>query len=142
MRPPEALEKLSPVLLHRPVSLTQVAISWVLIIGLDPTAVSGLDTAAVELGVAYGIERVRAAGYSAAQVLVPLNESALEQIKAALASRTWDVVVIGGGIRKPEPLLEFFEVVINLVHAEAPGAKIAFNSDGGSSLEAIQRVTG
>jgi hypothetical protein len=51
------------------------------------------------------------------------------------------VVVIGGGIRKPEPLLEFFEAVVNLVHAGAPAARIAFNTDGGTSLEAVLRVT-
>jgi hypothetical protein len=76
----------------------------------------------------------------AEQVLVPLDESALEQIEAAIAGRTWDTVVIGGGIRKPEPLLDFFEAVVNLVHVGAPTARIAFNSDGGSSLEAVQRV--
>ena len=95
---------------------------------------------AVERGLAYGLQRVREAGYLAEQVLVPLDESALGQIEAAIAGRAWDAVVIGGGIRKPEPLLGFFEAVVNLVHAGAPTARIAFNSDGGSSLEAVQRV--
>ena len=117
-----------------------MATAHVLIIGLYPTAVPGIDTQAAERGIAHGLERVREAGYLAEQVLVPLHESALGQIKAAIASRTWDVVVIGGGIRKPEPLLDFFEAVVNLVHTGAPAAKIAFNSDGGSSLEAIVRV--
>jgi hypothetical protein len=117
-----------------------VAITHVLIIGLDPQAVPGVDASAVERGLAYGLRRVREAGYLAEQVLVPLDESALGQIEAAIARQAWDVVVVGGGIRKPEPLLAFFEAVVNLVHAGAPAARIAFNSDGGSSLEAVQRA--
>ncbi|HSZ42721.1 MAG TPA: hypothetical protein VK817_22400 [Trebonia sp.] len=50
---------------------------------------------AVERGLAYGLERVREVGYLAEQVLVPLDESAVEQIEAAIADRTWDAVVIG-----------------------------------------------
>jgi hypothetical protein len=118
-----------------------VTIACVLIIGLDPRTVPGLDAAAVERGLAHGLDRVRAAGYQADQLLVPLDESALDQIEAGLAARPWDMVVIGGGIRKPEPLLEFFEAVVNLVHAGAPAARIAFNTDGGTSLEAVLRVT-
>jgi hypothetical protein len=124
-----------------PVSLSQVTIASVLIIGLDPATVPGLDAGAVQRGLAHGLDRVRAAGYLADQVLVPLDESALDQVEAGLAARPWDVVVIGGGIRKPEPLLEFFEAVVNLVHAGAPAARIAFNTDGGTSLEAVLRVT-
>jgi hypothetical protein len=112
----------------------------VLIVGLDPYALPGIDAQAADRGLAYGLERVQAAGHLAEQFLVPLDESALDRIGQALASQAWDVVVIGGGIRKPEPLLEFFEAVVSLVHAGVPAARIAFNSDGGSSLEAVQRV--
>jgi hypothetical protein len=113
----------------------------VLIVGLDPHALAGVDSAAIERGLAHGLDRVREAGYAVEQVLVPLDEAALDQITAAVVGQAWDVVVIGGGIRKPEPLLEFFEAVLNVVHAGAPDAKIAFNADGGTSLEAIQRVS-
>jgi hypothetical protein len=49
-------------------------------------------------------------------------------------------VVVGGGIRKPEPLLELFEQVINLIRVHAPQATIAFNTTGENSVEAVQRV--
>src|SRR5215813_3750500 len=48
-------------------------------------------------------------------------------------------VVIGGGIRKPEPMLEFFETVINLVRRHAPSAAIAFNTNPETTLEAARR---
>ncbi|WP_314171608.1 hypothetical protein [Streptomyces winkii] len=37
-------------------------------------------------------------------------------------------MVIGGGIRKHEPLPEFFEKAVNLVRRHAPDAAIAFDS--------------
>jgi hypothetical protein len=46
--------------------------------------------------------------------LVGLDGSAERQIVEALRQRAWDCVVIGGGIRKPEPALVFFERVVNL----------------------------
>jgi hypothetical protein len=51
-----------------------------------------------------------------------------------------DCVGGGGGIRKPESLLELFEAVINPIRLNAPDAAIAFNTDGGTSLEAARRV--
>jgi hypothetical protein len=56
-----------------------------------------------------------------------------------LSRREWDVVVIGGGIRKPEPLLPLFEQAVNLVRRHAPRAAIAFNTSGGDSVEAARR---
>ncbi|QBJ93320.1 hypothetical protein D0Z67_25595 [Streptomyces seoulensis] len=57
----------------------------------------------------------------------------------ALAARAWDVVVIGGGIRKTEQLLPLFEQIINLTHHHAPQAAVAFNTNGGDSVEAARR---
>ncbi len=71
--------------------------------------------------------------------LIALDESAESVIAAALAERDWDVVVIGGGIRKPEPLLPLFEQAVNLVRRHTPKAAIAFNTSGGDSVEAAKR---
>jgi len=48
-------------------------------------------------------------------------------------------VVIGGGIRKHEPLLELFEKVVNLVRRHAPDAAIAFNSSPEDTADAALR---
>jgi hypothetical protein len=112
----------------------------VLIVGLDPSAIPGIDVESIEQGLAYGLARVEQAGYRVEQLLLPLDESALDRIERAVGDQSWDVVVVGGGIRKPEPLLELFEALVNVIHASAPRAKIAFHADGGSSLEAVRRV--
>jgi hypothetical protein len=64
-------------------------------------------------------------------LLIALDESAETAMTSALSGRERDVVVIGGGIRKPEPLLPLFEQAVNLVRRYAPKAAIAFNTGGG-----------
>ena len=56
--------------------------------------------------------------------------------------KTWDVVVIGGGIRKPPELLILFEKVTNAVHWHAPQAAIALNTKPTDCLEAAKRMGG
>jgi len=114
----------------------------VLVIGIDPRAVAhlGVDADLVANALAHGQERFAAAGVAADLCLVGLDpQDAVARIVAALKTQPWSCVVIGGGIRKPAPLLEFFEQVINLVRRHAPGAAIAFNTNGENSLEAAQR---
>jgi len=78
-------------------------------------------------------------GIDASMALIAPDESAVSTVVAALTERPWDVVVIGGGIRKPEPVLTFFEQVVNLVRQHAPGSAIAFNTHPGDSVEAAKR---
>jgi hypothetical protein len=114
----------------------------VLVLGIDPHAVPGLDGGAVQAVLDHELARFGKHAIDAAMTLVALDEPAGPAITAALTRRAWDVVVIGGGIRKPEPLLEFFEQVVNLVRQHAPGAAIAFNTSGGDSVEAARRWLG
>jgi 4-aminobutyrate aminotransferase-like enzyme len=60
-------------------------------------------------------------------------------VTTALAGREWDVVVIGGGVRKADPLVPLLEQVVSLVRQYAPKAAIAFNTSGADSVEAAQR---
>jgi hypothetical protein len=46
--------------------------------------------------------------------------------------------LIGAGLRDPEQLL-LFEKLLNLVHEQAPRARICFNSTPADSAEAVQR---
>ncbi|MFV2171672.1 hypothetical protein ACFHW2_02260 [Actinomadura sp. LOL_016] len=57
----------------------------------------------------------------------------------ALTRNEYACMVIGGGIRKHEPLLELFEKAVNLVRLHAPDAAIAFNSNPEDSADAAQR---
>jgi hypothetical protein len=92
----------------------------------------------------FGLAKFDGSGLVADECLVPLDDSdadsAERRIIDALTARLYDCVVVGGGIRKPEPLLELFERVVNLIRVHAPDAAIAFNTDGASSYEAACRV--
>jgi hypothetical protein len=66
-------------------------------------------------------------------------ESAGPTMERQLASRSYDCVVIGAGVRLPPRRLAVFEVVINAVHRAAPGAVIAFNTRPEDSADAAAR---
>lgn len=114
----------------------------VLVIGIDPRAAIhlGIDVDAVLHALARGQARFDAAGVPADLCLVGLDPvSAFDQIAERLSTHEYACIVIGGGIRKPEPMLEFFETVINLVRRHAPNAAIAFNTNPENSLDAALR---
>ncbi|MEU9100151.1 hypothetical protein [Streptomyces sp. NPDC048361] len=112
----------------------------VLVLGIDPHTVPGLDGNALRAALDGELDRFGAHGIDAAMTLIALDGTAEATVSAALSKRAWDVVVIGGGIRKPEPLLTLFELIVHLVRRYAPGAAIAFNSSGGDSVEAALRA--
>jgi hypothetical protein len=55
-----------------------------------------------------------------------------------LGSRSFDCVVIGAGLRAPPHVL-LFGKLINRVHAQAPRAKICFDTTPADTAEAVQR---
>jgi len=114
----------------------------VLVIGIDPRAVAhlGIDADAVIAALAREQARFDAAGIPADVCSVGLDQArAIDQIVEQLTAQEYTCVVIGGGIRKPEAMLEFFESVINLVRKHAPRAAIAFNTNPENSLDAARR---
>jgi hypothetical protein len=122
--------------------MAETGTSCVLVIGIDPHAAIhlGIDVDAAVGALARGQARFDAAGVPSELCLVGLDPvRAFDQIAEKLSAREYACVVIGGGIRKPEPMLEFFETVINLVRRHAPNAAIAFNTNPENSLDAALR---
>jgi hypothetical protein len=114
----------------------------VLVIGLDPRRVPGpWDPEPMVQAIAAGMTRFADAGVGAVSCLFGLDGS--DDIEAvvtrALTDRPWEVVVVGGGVRRDEELLELFERIINLVRRHAPGAAIAFNSTPDGTYDAAAR---
>ncbi|MEV6601522.1 hypothetical protein AB0M36_32415 [Actinoplanes sp. NPDC051346] len=111
----------------------------VLVIGLDPTRLSGWDPEPVVAAIRRGEARFAELGIDADTVLIAVDDNAEETIVEALTRSEYACVVIGGGIRKHEPYLEFFEKLVNLVRLHAPGAAIAFNSSPEDTADAALR---
>jgi hypothetical protein len=116
-----------------------VTVARVLVVGLDPAKLQGWDPEPVQAAIARGQARFDDHGIEADWCLVALDENPEGAIVAALTRKDYACVVIGGGIRRPEPLLEVFEKVVNLVRQHAPDAAIAFNSSPEDTADAALR---
>ena len=118
----------------------------VLVIGVDP---SSLDAAAwdttpeqnsiVQAEIAASEQEFLRSGVDLTMCLIALDADLQTVLVPHVRAKTWDVVVIGGGIRKPPELLALFEQVTNAVHLHAPQAAIAFNTTPGDCFDAALR---
>jgi hypothetical protein len=114
----------------------------VLVIGLDPYRVPGpWNPKPVADAINIGMRALADRGFHAEACLIALDGSDdLEaRVTAALRARSWDCVVVGGGIQQPEEQLELFESIINLICRHAPQAAIAFNHTPDDLAEAAAR---
>ncbi|RLK58835.1 hypothetical protein [Actinokineospora cianjurensis] len=114
----------------------------VLVIGLDPARSRGWDPRPIQAAVVRGQARFAELGIESDLCLVAVDDDPEGAIVGALRAVEYACVVVGGGIRRDEGLLEFFEVVINLVHRYAPKAAVAFNRGPGDSADAAMRWLG
>jgi len=105
---------------------------------VDPQSMSGLNAEVVRTFIDAQLERIRGLGYEVESCLVDLGDTADVVLSNHLRKRNFDCVMIGAGLRAPEQLL-LFERLLNIVHAQAPGAKICFNTTPADSAEAIKR---
>ncbi|MEZ0107383.1 hypothetical protein ABH920_001374 [Catenulispora sp. EB89] len=112
----------------------------VLVIGLDPYRVPGpWDPEPAADAIDRGIARFAEHGVGVETCLFGLDGSddIPAVVAAALAARSWECVVVGGGVRRSEG--ELFEQVVNLVRRHAPDAAIAFNTEPDTTFEAAAR---
>ena len=100
---------------------------------------SGFDPAPVEFAIAIGHKRFVEARIEVDTCLVEINAAARAIMATAVQAKPYGVVVVGGGIRKPDDLVELFEDVIDLIRRHAPQAAIAFNTNPVTSLDAAKR---
>ena len=119
----------------------------VLQLGYDPDAVDysdpalppGMNAQKVWAGIEVAMQGCAARGWEADLCAIRPDATAGPTIERQLASKSYDCVVIGGGVRLPSRLLPIFEVVINAVRTAAPRAAIAFNTRPDDSADAAAR---
>ena len=116
-----------------------MALGRVLVIGLDPTKFDEWDPEPVQAAIARGQASFDQHGIEADTCLVAVDDNTEAVIVEALSRKVYACVVVGGGIRRYEPLLELFEKVVNLVRQHAPDAAIAFNSTPEDTADAALR---
>ncbi len=119
----------------------------VLLLGYDPEAVDfsdpalppGMSVEKVRAGIAVAMKQFAERGWEADLAYILPDETAAPAIERQLASKSYDCVVIGAGVRLPPRRLGIFEAVVNAVHRTAPRATIAFNSRPDDSADAAAR---
>lgn len=119
----------------------------VLLLGYDPETVDftdpalppGMSVEKVRAGIAVALSQFAARGWEADVGFIRPDASAGPTVERQLATKGYDCVVIGAGVRLPPRRLEIFEAVLNAVHKAAPGAVIAFNTRPDDSADAAAR---
>lgn len=117
----------------------------VLLIGLDPKSFDyakspfpDLTPESVMVGLQNDLNALNREGYDSKMILLSPDGDSIGVIRQALESQL-DVILLGAALRTSPKYFELFEKVINLVHENAPSAKICFNTGPTDSLAAVQR---
>jgi hypothetical protein len=105
----------------------------------DPALPPGFDAAKIHAGIAAGMQLMADRNWACDLCLVPPDASAADLVKQRLGSKTYDCIVIGGGIRIPPKSLVLFERLVNAVHLAAPITPIAFNTNPQDTADAAAR---
>lgn len=119
----------------------------VLLLGYDPETVDfsdpalppGMTAEKVHAGIAVAMKGFAERGWEADLGFIRPDATAGPAVERQLASKSYDCVVIGAGVRLPPRGLALFETVINAVHKAAPGTAIAFNTRPDDSADAAAR---
>lgn len=116
----------------------------VILIGLDPAVVDygkwpGLTPEKLEAALRRDETALRDLGLDATICVVDHGETAEATLRAALAAAPCDVVLIGAGVRTDPDEFLLFERLVNLLHREAPQARLCFNTGPSDSVAAVQR---
>ena len=93
----------------------------------------------VRAGIAVTLKQFTERGWESDVGFIRPDETAGPTVERQLRSANYDCVVIGGGVRLPPRHLALFEVVINAIRGDAPGAAIAFNTRPDDSADAAAR---
>ena len=121
--------------------------SRILLVGYDPETVDfsdpalppGMTVEKVHAGIAVALKQFAERGWESDVCFIRPDETAGPTVEHQLASKSYDCVVVGGGVRLATGGLALFEVVINAIHKAAPSAAIAFNTRPDDSADAAAR---
>jgi hypothetical protein len=105
----------------------------------DPALPPGFNAEIIHAGIAAGMQQMTERGWQADLCLIRPDGTAAAAVARELAAKSYDVVVIGGGVRIPPNNLLLFETLINAVHEAAPNAAIAFNTRPQDTADAAAR---
>lgn len=78
-------------------------------------------------------------GFLAEMFLVTRQKDSVKAISFSLQNKSYDLILIGAGVRVIPDYLSTFEEVINTVHRQAPRSETLFSTAYNTLYEALQR---
>jgi hypothetical protein len=105
----------------------------------DPALPPGMTAEKINTGIAIAMNQFAERGWNADLLLIRPDETAGSIVEHQVASKNYDCVVIGAGVRVPPQSVALFEVIINAIRKAAPQAAIAFNTRPEDSADAAAR---
>jgi hypothetical protein len=121
----------------------------VLSVGLDPALVSAsassraafpdVDAETIRAGVAANQAALQRHGFRTDVCLIDYGATAESVYRAALEGTSYDVVMIGAGVRMDPALTHLFEVLVNVTREVAPQAVLVFNTSPTTTADAVLR---
>jgi hypothetical protein len=119
----------------------------VLVVGLDPRLIDfskpgyppGMDAAKVLAGLKSSEDELTRLGYRVEMCLHDFGETADAVLQRQLKQTQFDCIMIGAGVRANPSNFLLFEKLINVVHEQAPQAKICFNTVPSDTADAVKR---
>ena len=105
----------------------------------DPALPPGMTAEKIRAGVAVAMKQFAERGWEGDVGYIRPDETVGPALERMLASKRYDCVVVGAGVRLPPKYLALFEAVINAIHKAAPQAVIAFNTRPDDSADAAAR---
>lgn len=118
----------------------------VLLIGLDPAVVDfgkwpGMTAEKLAKALEADRKRLEDLGYAAEICFVDHGETAEATVTACLSEKEYAAILVGAGVRTDPDEFRLFETLINVVHRQAPSARICFNTGPTDSVDAVRRWT-
>jgi len=116
----------------------------VLMVGWHPTAVDyskwpGLTPEKLEGALNADKNKLSDLGHDVTLAFLHSAESAASDVQSILEAHSFDIVMIGAGVRRDDDHFLVFEKLVNVVHEFAPKSRIAFNTGPTDSDAAIER---
>ena len=116
----------------------------IILVGWHPSVVNyekwpGLTAEKLEAALNADRDKLNGLGYEATLGFIYDGDSATQELEATLKQTAYDVILIGAGVRKDDDHFLVFEKLVNVVHENAPNARIAFNTGPTDSDIAVQR---
>lgn len=121
----------------------------VLIVGIDPylidfnapeyAAFPGLTAEKIEATLKGAVATLSEKGFEADVCWTDFGQTAAEILQKKLNAHKYTCVMVAAGIRVPAANFQLFETLVNVVHDNAPGASICFNTNPGDTIAAIER---